>query len=167
MKQLYTKWGEELKKQMQEETSCVAHTEYPRPSMIRSSYGNLNGWWDYTIKKQKADDGIPGAYDGKIFVPFSPEAELSGVQRQLQPDEVLWYHTKMKLDTVQIKKGKRLLLHFGAVDQTATVYVNGSQVMTHHGGYLPFTVDLTSFAKNAYENDIEDLELFVLSLIHI
>ena len=161
MKQLYTKWGEELKKQMQEDTSCVAHTEYPRPSMIRSSYGNLNGWWDYTIKKQIADDGIPGAYDGKIFVPFSPEAELSGVQRQLQPDEVLWYHTKMKLDTVQIKKGKRLLLHFGAVDQTATVYVNGSQVMTHHGGYLPFTVDLTSFAKNAYENDIEDLELFV------
>ena len=73
------------------------------------------------------------------MVPFSPEAELSGVGRQLQPDEWLWYRRSF---TAPSTTG-RVLLHFGAVDQTCTVWVNGAEVGSHTGGYLPFTLDVT------------------------
>jgi len=113
--------------------------EYPRPTMIRNSYINLNGFWDYTIQKQ---DHFPTKYDGKILVPFSPEAVLSGVERQLKPKEFLWYHKT--LSAVPLKEKERLLLHFGAVDQSCIVYLNQTEVGRHSGGYLPFSFDLTS-----------------------
>ena len=140
MKQLYTSWGEKLKEEMKVGKEDLAVlTEYPRPSMMRDSYENLNGWWDYAITKQLDGEKIPDIYNGKILVPYSPEAALSGVEHQLQPDEYLWYHRELVLDRKKLDQGMRLLLHFGAVDQTAYVYVDGKEVMTHVGGYLPLT----------------------------
>ncbi|MBE6759728.1 MAG: glycoside hydrolase family 2 [Ruminococcaceae bacterium] len=126
-----TKWGENLDKNN-------ILPEYPRPQMVRDSYLNLNGEWSYAITKK---DEKPAAFEGTILVPFSPESELSGVNRSLKPDEWLWYERTLTLPE-GFNKG-RVLLHFGAVDQTACVYVNGSELCCHVGGYTPFSVDIT------------------------
>ena len=129
---LSTKWGREL------DHSCVL-PEYPRPAMVRDSYLNLNGLWDYAFTKSEE---IPDRYEGKILVPFSPEAALSGVGRQLQPDEVLHYQRWFQIPG-GLRQDRRWLLHFGAVDQSCHVYVNGQKAGSHTGGYLPFTLDIT------------------------
>ncbi|MCL2866019.1 MAG: glycoside hydrolase family 2 [Lachnospiraceae bacterium] len=131
MRQLYTKWGKEL------DINNVLPA-YPRPSMVRNSYLNLNGYWDYAITKSAA---WPMEYDGKILVPFSPEAVLSGVSEVLQPDEYLYYAKEIQLP-VGFNQG-RVLLHFGAVDQMTEVYVNKQLQGSHVGGYLPFFFDVT------------------------
>ena len=121
--------------------------EYPRPQMVRDSYLNLNGPWSYAITTSASK---PAQADGTILVPFSPESELSGVGHILQPEEYLWY-----IRTVTLPDGfnvGRVLLHFGAVDQIATVWCNGVELATHTGGYLPFTVDITEVL--AKENTI-------------
>lgn len=134
MKQLYTRWAREL------DPGHVLQ-EYPRPLLQRNSYVNLNGYWEYAITKKFQK---PTAYDGKILIPFSPESALSGVNRQLQPDEYLWYRTRLSIDTDKLRKGLHLILHFGAVDQACRVYLNGKEAARHSGGYLPFSVDITS-----------------------
>lgn len=111
--------------------------EYPRPQLVRPDWANLNGRWDYAFTSTEA---LPDEWDGKIVVPFSPETELSGVGRQLLPEEWLWYRRTVTLD--QPTPG-RLLLHFGAVDQVCTVWVGDVEVASHTGGYLPFTTDIT------------------------
>ncbi len=139
--QLYTKWGERL------DPDHVLE-EYPRPGMVRDSYLNLNGKWEYAITG-KAE--APGNFDGTILVPFSPECVLSGVGRQLGPKEYLHYRR-----TVFLKKEfliGRCLLHFGAVDQSCTVYVNGNRAGVHAGGYLPFTLEVTDFVHPG-ENEL-------------
>lgn len=135
MKQLYTPWGENL-----DRNSILQ--EYPRPALVRDSYINLNGTWNYAICKQETP---PASFDGEICVPFSPEAALSGVMRQLQPDEFLWYQRDVSFVPDEIAQGNALLLHFGAIDQSATIFINGTEVSSHFGGYLPFTVDITPF----------------------
>ena len=117
--------------------------EYPRPQLARADWLNLNGPWDYAITGSPRQ---PAEYEGTILVPFSPEAELSGVSRGLKSGENLWYHRQV-LIPAQFG-GKRLLLHFGAVDQTATVWVNGRQAGSHVGGYLPFTLDITDLIED-------------------
>lgn len=183
MEQLYTCWGENLDRDH-------VLMEYPRPLLVRDSYLNLNGYWDYAFTKEYKQ---PERYEGKILVPFSPEAVLSGVNRQLQPDEYLWYHrviTEEELgelgknelfsagnlreqngskqdtlencnqkaskrnenDSAKIRK-KRILLHFGAVDQACRVFVNGKNAGAHTGGYLPFELDITEYL-HAGENEL-------------
>lgn len=132
MKQLATKWSEGFDKNH-------VLLEYPRPAMRRESYINLNGVWKYAITKSKEK---PECYDGDIVVPFSPEAPLSGVKRQLKPKEYLWYYRELPVDG-RPRDGGRWLLHFGAVDQYAVVIINGHTAARHLGGYLPFTVDVT------------------------
>jgi hypothetical protein len=129
---LLTRWGRAL-------DADAVLPEYPRPQLVRDSYLNLNGRWDYAITPADAEE--PEQYDGQIVVPFSPEAPLSGVGRQLRPDQLLWYRR-----TLTLPRGfrrDRVLLHFGAVDQTCTVWLNGVPVGEHTGGYLPFGCDLT------------------------
>lgn len=117
--------------------------EYPRPQLARADWMNLNGPWDYAITGSARQ---PAEYEGSILVPFSPEAELSGVGRSLKGGECLWYHRQVLIP--EQFSGKRLLLHFGAVDQTATVWVNGQQAGSHVGGYLPFTLEITQLIEN-------------------
>lgn len=130
---LTTVWGENL-------SPDHVLEEYPRPQLKRDNYQILNGYWNYAITNSSA---APSAYDGRILVPFSPESILSGVERQLKPHEYLWYERNVSVTPKEYRSGKRLLLHFGAVDQYAVVYVNGKKVCTHMGGYLPFEADIT------------------------
>lgn len=112
--------------------------EYPRPQLVRENWVNLNGQWDYAIT-DAADE--PESYDGSITVPFSPETELSGVGRTLEADEYLWYHRDIFMP--ESFSGRRVILHFGAVDRIADVWVNGVHAAHHVGGYLPFEADIT------------------------
>ena len=111
--------------------------EYPRPQMVREEWLNLNGLWEYAIT---GSPSVPAHFDGQILVPFSPETELSGVRRSLQPGEYLWYRRQVIVPAAW--KGKRLLLHFGAADQEATVWIGGRPAAHHVGGYLPFTAEV-------------------------
>ena len=139
--QLWTKWGEEVKNEC-EALDYVPLPEYPRPQMRREDYTVLNGWWEYRIASFSW---------GKILVPFSPESALSGVSRQLQPGEELWYRRNVQIsdDEYQTHRAKkdRLLLQFGAVDQECRVYWNGHLVGSHRGGYLAFTMEVTEFVR--------------------
>ncbi len=121
--------------------------EYPRPQMKRESYLNLNGAWDYAITDTNEQ---PEKYEGEILVPFSPESELSYVNRTVLPSQTLWYHRVLRLPD-GFNRG-RVLLHFGAVDQEATVFVNGAELYSHVGGYTPFSVDITAVLRE--ENTI-------------
>lgn len=131
--QLYTKWGSELNPEK-------VLMEYPRPQLKRNDYKILNGYWNYSITKEQEK---PDSYDGKILVPFSPESILSGVSRQLQPKEVLWYERSLVIDIIH--RRKRCILHFGAVDQICQVFINKKGVKRHVGGYLPFSIDITDY----------------------
>jgi len=132
---LTTVWGEKLN------TDNIL-PEYPRPQLVRDSYINLNGKWDYAIT---ATETIPAHFPGQILVPFSPEASLSKVGRQLKPGEYLWYRRTLSVDTHAIASGKRVILHFGAVDSRTQVLINGHVAVTHAGGYLPFETDITPY----------------------
>lgn len=134
--QLTTKWGEEL------DPDNVL-TEYPRPQLMRNNYIILNGYWNYCITEEPVK---PAKFDGKILVPFSPESLLSGVNRQLKPNQILWYERAVQMDI--IPRDMRCLLHFGAVDQSCTVYINNQPAGEHTGGYLPFSIDITEYIKN-------------------
>ena len=117
--------------------------EYPRPQMVRGNWLSLNGPWEYAIS---AGGSFPAEYDGTITVPFSPETELSGVGRTLHKGEFLWYRREISLP--ECFSERHVLLHFGAVDQTADVWVNGLKVMEHVGGYLPFEGDVTRAVRD-------------------
>ena len=136
---LYTPWGDNLDK-------TNVWQEYPRPQMQREHYQMLHGEWDYAIVPQS--DEYTFESQGKILVPFSPETLLSGVERQLQPDEYLWYQMVMSFTEEECQrkeKNEHCILHFDAVDQQATVYINDIEVAKHYGGYLPFEVDITDY----------------------
>ena len=138
---LYTPWGEKLDKEN-------VWQEYPRPQMQREHYQMLHGEWDYAIVPMSEEYTVES--QGKILVPFSPETLLSGVGRQLQPNEYLWYQRELAFTKEEcLRKGnrERCILHFDAVDQQANVYINGVNVASHYGGYLPFEVDITEYVS--------------------
>lgn len=130
MIQLVSRWGKNV-----DENSILP--EYPRPSLVRDSYLNLNGKWKYCINESQQ----AGLYDGEILVPFSPESLLSGVGKVLRPHEYLHYKKQFTLPS-GFKKS-RVILHFGAVDQECRVSLNGTVLGEHKGGYLPFSFDIT------------------------
>ena len=158
MKNLETIWSEAA-------SQGQTLKEYPRPGMVRRHWINLNGMWDYLITDSRIlpwqfyeNEYFP--FDGQILVPFSPEAPLSQVNRQLLPDETLWYSRQIQLpDDCLDVRSQRLLLHFGAVDQICSVYINGKFAAYHKGGYLPFVTDITDFLT-------EDLTISVLISVH-
>ncbi|ACU04025.1 glycoside hydrolase family 2 protein [Pedobacter heparinus] len=123
--------------------------EYPRPQMVRSGWTNLNGLWDYAITAK--DAAQPAVFDGKILVPYPLESALSGVKKALLPSQNLWY--KRSFARPDIKSGEKVMLNFGAVDYQCWVYVNGTLLGEHEGGYTEFSFDITAALK-AGNNEI-------------
>ncbi len=119
--------------------------EYPRPQMQRSEWQNLNGLWQYAIFPVSNNDAIPTTFQGNILIPFAVESALSGVGKTVGKDNILWYQRTIM--TPKKLKGKKILLHFGAVDWRSDIYVNGKKIGRHEGGYDPFTFDITDALK--------------------
>lgn len=148
--QLMTQWGEAIAKEQTE----IVLTEYPRPQLARKNYTILNGIWKYAFTEE---DARPVIWDGDIRVPFSPETYLSGVQRQLKPEEFLWYERRLIIDWIPMEK--RLLLNFGACDERCRVYVNDTLAGVHSGGYQAFSIDITDYievGKNTLRICVQD-----------
>ena len=111
---------------------------YPRPQLKRECYVNLNGLWDFAVCQT---DSQPEQYDQEILVPFCPESMLSGVESGEFTGKWLYYRRAFTLPE-GFRKDK-VLLHIGAADQIAKVYVNQKAIGTHIGGYEAFSFDIT------------------------
>ncbi len=138
-----TVWGESV-------TPDNVLPEYPRPQMKRGSWKNLNGEWEYAIRP-KGQAG-PGCFDGSILVPFCVESSLSGVGKMVGKDRELWYKRSFSVPSSWRKK--HVLLHFGAVDWKADVYVNDIWIGSHSGGYTPFSFDITPYLAGTGEQKL-------------
>jgi beta-galactosidase/beta-glucuronidase len=123
---------------------------YPRPQMKRKQWTSLNGMWDYALTDKSAS--VPTQYEGQILVPFAIESSLSGVGKRVSKDQNLWYKKQFHIPAEG--KGKRLLLHFGAVDWEATVFINGQEVGVHRGGYDAFTFDITDYLRKSGKQEL-------------
>ena len=139
---LMTEAGEKLIK-----SGETPWTVYPRPHTRRESYVNLNGMWDFAVQQNAAPE--TAKYDQKILVPFCPECQLSGIGKHFPEGSALLYRRSFALPE-NFNKG-RVLLHIGAADQVALVYVNQTQLQTHLGGYESFTVDITDALQGENE----------------
>lgn len=135
LKSLYTEAGENFK--------GSEWDIYPRPQMKRNSFISLCGEWDFSADGYKKE---------KITVPFPPESLLSGIHRNMGHCVQLDYLKKFSIPS-DFNKG-RILLHFGAADQCATVRLNGERIGTHLGGYLPFSFDITEYIKDTNTLDV-------------
>lgn len=143
---LYTPWGDEIR----DADSPAMWQEYPRPQLERNHYRILNGFWSCCFSPVSDEKNTSDRQE--ILVPFSPEAPLSGVDRQLQPDEYLWYERQLSFSEKDLEhkaKGMRCILRFQAVDQEAVVFCNGTEAVTHTGGYLPFHTDISEWVSDA------------------
>lgn len=139
---LRTRWAKDV--------SSLPLPEYPRPQLRRAVWVNLNGSWDYAIVPTR--QAKPETWDGKILVPFCAESSLSGVQRFVGKENRLWY--RRTFEKPAMRRGQRLLLHFGGVDWHAVVWVNGTPVGGHKGGYDPFTFDITDALARGKEQTL-------------
>ena len=128
-----TKWAEEL-------NPAQVLPEYPRPQMERPDWKNLNGLWQYAVIPK--DAALPDSFEGEILVPFAIESSLSGVCRRLGENSELVYQRTFSVPADW--RGRNVLLHFGAVDWRADVWVNGVKVGRHEGGFAPFSFDITA-----------------------
>ena len=122
------------------ENGGIPFNIYPRPSLKRDSFLNLNGKWDFKVylKENKI-------YNGKILVPMPPESHASGVNKRFNKNAVLVYETTFKITEDFLNDN--IILHFGAVDNICEVYVNNKRVGEHIGGYLPFEFNITNLVK--------------------
>ena len=117
---------------------------YPRPLLERAEWKNLNGLWSYTISPRHTSR--PASFDGEILVPFPVESSLSGVQKKVGEDQVVWYERSFTVPSEW--KGRDILLHFGAVDWQADVWVNDIMVGSHTGGYTAFDFNITPYLNS-------------------
>lgn len=128
----------------------IPRSEYPRPQFMRGdgTWKCLNGEWEFELdlSASGAERHLESAehLSSKITVPFVPESEASGVGYTDYIPSV-WYRRTFELTEDEISG--RILLHFGALDDTATVWVNGEEAGRHRGGYTPFTLDVTKLVK--------------------
>ncbi len=132
-----TRWADEVK-------PGNVHREYPRPQLIRSSYRNLNGLWDYAISPAGAEE-MPSP-DGQLLVPFALESSLGGVAGRLTAEDALWYRRTFRVPC-RWRRNKDILLHFDAVDWACEVWVNGTFVGRHQGGYTAFDFNISPYLK--------------------
>lgn len=128
------------------ETESAAKTRtvgYPRPQFERVGWICLNGFWDFALDRE-AQWALPEQVDWnaetQILVPFAPETPASGIE-DTTFYKACWYRTTF--DAPRLGEKQRLILHFGAVDTNATVWVNGKLAVEHQGGYTPFSADIT------------------------
>ncbi|MDR1335973.1 MAG: beta-galactosidase, partial [Tannerella sp.] len=119
--------------------------EYPRPILERTDWLNLNGLWDYAILP--AGKAEPAQFDGQILVPFPVESSLSGVQKTVGRDNELWYRRTFTVPPAW--KNRNVILHFGAVDWKADVFLNDVKIGSHTGGYTPFCLDITPYLASS------------------
>lgn len=132
----------------------IPRPEYPRPILQRDQWLNLNGEWEFEIDNGK--NGIEKKFyerthlKERITVPFCPESKLSGIGNT-DFMNCVWYRRSVSIP--EEWSGKHVILHFGAVDYSARVYVNGSLAGEHRGGYTPFRFDITEWLKEG-ENSI-------------
>ena len=132
---LMTRWAAQV-------SPSNALPEYPRPQLVRKNWGNLNGLWQY--QPGDVGDAVPSGQQlsGQIMVPFPVESALSGV---MEHHDRLWYRRTFTVPKAW--KGQQLMLHFGAVDYEAEVYINGESIGIHRGGYEPFSYDIAPYIK--------------------
>src|ERR1044072_1541462 len=116
--------------------------DYPRPQLKRDAWQNLNGLWQYAVLPKATAENMPSNFQGHILVPFCVESALSGVGKTVGKDSILWYSKNFNI--ASNRKGKKILLHFGAVDWRSIVYINGTEVGMHEGGFDPFSIDITN-----------------------
>lgn len=126
---------------------------YPRPQLKRDSFICLNGEWDFTVS---STDALPEKFDERIIVPYVPQSRLSGVWRTIDQNDILFYRTRFF--SPELRGKERLILHFGAIDNHAKVFLNKSLVCTHSGGYLPFEADITDFIEAENEIIVEVID---------
>lgn len=136
-----TPWANEV-------TPANVHAEYPRPQLVRGDWKSLNGLWDYSITDKLV--ARPEHFDGRILVPFAVESSLSGVGREVKPENAIWYRTSFTVP----KGWNRVRLNFEAVDWKTEVYVGGVLVGTHTGGYTHFSFDVTPYVKKGASNTL-------------
>ena len=135
--------------------SSVHRQEYPRPQFVRELWLNLNGEWDFQL--DKADEGMGQKWfenpnlPAKIQVPFAYQSKLSQVECK-DISDWCWYHRKFTLPAKMADK--QVILHFGAVDYQAWVYVNGKMVGTHEGGHTAFSFDITPYLTASSEQSL-------------
>lgn len=124
--------------------------EYPRPIMERNEWKNLNGLWEYAITDLGGN--VPAHFDGQILVPFAVESSLSGVGQRVGAKKELWYSRSFEVPVAW--KNKNVLLHFGAVDWKADIWVNDVKVGSHTGGFTPFSFDITAALSGKGNNKL-------------
>lgn len=142
---LMTKWAKDV-------SPDKVHPEYPRPQMVRKDWMNLNGIWELAIVKGASTVPVGKTLDKRILVPFPVESALSGVMERVDDQSTVWYRRMFKIS--ESWAGKRTLLHFGAVDWQADVWVNGKLVGRHLGGYDAFHFDITDALKKDGEQEL-------------
>ncbi|MEW2305458.1 PA14 domain-containing protein [Streptomyces sp. NPDC006655] len=136
--ELRTKWADEV-------GPGNAHPEYPRPQLTRADWQNLNGTWQFAAATAGERPPVGRKLGEKILVPYPVESQLSGLERH---EDRMWYRRTFTVPAGwKIGSGKRLQLNFGAVDWRAEVYVNGTKVAEHQGGYDKFSADITDALK--------------------
>ena len=138
-----TKWAEQI-------NPSAVLPEYPRPTLERSDWKNLNGEWAYATREKGEVE--PAAFDGNILVPFAIESSLSGVQKNVGEKNELWY--KRLFTVPSAWKGKQVKLNFGAVDWKADVFVNDILIGSHQGGFTPFSFDITPYLSGKGEQKL-------------
>jgi hypothetical protein len=139
---LMTRWAKDV-------SPTKVHPEYPRPQMVREKWQNLNGLWQFAEAKAGDAPPVGKPLDGRILVPFPVESALSGVGKRM---ERLWYRHTFTIPADW--KGQRTLLHFGAVDWEAKVWVDGKELGEHRGGYDHFSFDITDALKGNGEHEL-------------
>ncbi|MCX5435007.1 PA14 domain-containing protein [Streptomyces sp. NBC_00569] len=136
--ELRTKWADEVGPKN-------AHPEYPRPQLTRDAWQNLNGEWQFAAAKSSDKPPVGKQLGEKILVPYPVESQLSGIERH---EDRMWYRRTFTVPAGwKVGDGKRLQLNFGAVDWQSEVYVNGTKVAEHKGGYDKFSADVTDALK--------------------
>ena len=128
----------------------IPRSEYPRPQLVRENWLCLNGKWEFEIDNAKSGEEKEfykrDSLKDEILVPFCPESKLSGIENK-DFMNCVWY--RREFDIPESEAGKRVILHFGAVDYHAIIYLNGECVGEHKGGYTSFSFDITKYLKES------------------